>query len=271
MHHHQTDEITHVIHGQCTYNFCRRNVPAQVASLIKEINEASQIGCDLVIHQGKNVISEKLSKLEAIDNYIQNLTDVLEQTSNTASMLLLENSAGQGHELGYSLNELTYIYNQFGDSVKDRIGFCLDTCHIFVAGELDIRKKDTVEQFLWQFDVKIGLDKLKCIHLNDSGIPFGGRRDLHGDLLGGYITNRLLGGSIDGMKYIVQFAGTKHIPLIFETPCLLLEKGVNQPMIQQQIIDQWIDETPSSQTDLEIYQTIEHSLYEYYVTHKKGK
>ena len=66
-------------------------------------------------------------------------------------------------------------------------------------------------------------------------------------------------------------AHAKNIPLVFETPCLLLEQGIDQPTIQQQIIENWIKGNPSCESELEIYQTIEHSLYEYYITHKKKK
>lgn len=147
-----------------------------------------------------------MTKLEAINNYVRNISEVLEQTTSTKTMIWLENSAGQGTELGFTLSELAYIYNQFDDASRERLGFCLDTCHAFVAGELDLRQHSQTIQFFDQFDQRIGLDHLHCIHLNDSGVPFGSRRDLHGDLMGGYITNPLLGGSINGMQWLVKMA-----------------------------------------------------------------
>lgn len=227
-----------VLHGKYNYNFCRHDVENQIQVLTKEVELASRMGCDVVIHQGKNVATEKLSRLEAIGNYVRNLTEVLERTYEQDSVcLLLENSAGQGTELGFTVDELAFIYHQFDDMARQRIGFCLDTCHAFVAGELDARHKDRIDHFLSQFEREIGLEHLKLIHFNDSSVAFGGRRDYHGDLLGGYITNPRLGGSQEGMMYLAQVAKERHIPLILETPCVLPE----QYMFQFTIIDQWLN------------------------------
>lgn len=228
-----------VLHGKYTYNFCRHDVENQIQVLTKEIELASKVSdvCDVVIHQGKNVSTEKLSRLEAIGNYVRNITEVLERTYEQDHVhLLLENSAGQGTELGFTLDELAFIYHQFDDTVRQRIGFCLDTCHAFVAGELDARRKENVVSFLTQFEVQIGLEHLKLIHFNDSSIVFGGHRDLHGDLLGGYITNTVLGGSQEGMMYLAQVAKERKIPLILETPCVMPE----QYQFQFKVIDEWL-------------------------------
>lgn len=119
------------MHAKYVYNFARKNVPNQIDSLIHEVNWATQLGCNIVIHQGKNVATEKMSKLEAINNYVRNVSEVVEQTADSESLILLENSAAQGTELGSTLDQLAYIYNQFDDQIKPRIGFCIDTCHIF--------------------------------------------------------------------------------------------------------------------------------------------
>ena len=142
-----TVDISIVYHGKYLYNFCRAHVENQKLSLIQEIRTADQIGCPVVIHQGKNVESEGISKLEAINNYVTNLTEVLDETHDSQTILLLENSAGQGTELGYSLEELSYIYHQFDDQHKERIGFCLDTCHAFVAGTCDFRNSRSSHTF----------------------------------------------------------------------------------------------------------------------------
>jgi apurinic endonuclease APN1 len=224
---------TIILHGKYVYNFCRPNVINQIDSLVAEVNMATQLKCPVVIHQGKNV--ERISKLHAINNYVKNLSDVIDQTFNSDSMLLLENSAAQGTELGFSLDELTYIYNQFDDNIKHRIGFCLDTCHIFVAGQLDVRQQQSVVDFFQRFDRQIGLDKLKCVHFNDSGAPFGAKRDIHGDFLVGYISNPLLGGSSEGLVMVAKIATDHRIPLIFETPCLFPGQ-----LSHAQIVTQWL-------------------------------
>lgn len=242
-------QIYLIFHGKYVYNFCRRDVENQIESLVREINWACQLRCDVIIHQGKNVDSENLTKLQAINNYVKNISDVIDRTFDCDTMILLENSAGQGSELGFTLDELAYIYNQFDISVKERIGFCIDTCHIFVAGELDIRRKDKVMDFFVKFDNLIGLDKLKCIHFNDSGVPFGSKRDLHGDIMGGYISNKLLGGSPEGLQYIALFAHERHLPLIFETPCILTDTLPSQITFQYHIVEQWINQLPISAID----------------------
>lgn len=231
-----------VLHGKYTYNFCRHNVENQIQVLTEEINLASKLSCDVVIHQGKNVATEKISRLEAVNNYVRNITEVIERTYEQDNVcLLLENSSGQGTELGFTLDELAFIYHQFDDSAKQRIGFCLDTCHAFVAGELDSRKKENVLLFLCQFETQIGLDHLKLIHFNDSSIQFGGHRDLHGDILGGYITNPILGGSQEGMMYLAQVANQKKIPMILETPCVLQKELPEQFEIQFSFVHSWIE------------------------------
>jgi apurinic endonuclease APN1 len=231
-----------VLHGKYTYNFCRHNVENQIQILTEEINLASKLSCDVVIHQGKNVATEKISRLEAINNYVRNLTEVIERTYEQDNVcLLLENSAGQGTELGFTLDELAFIYHQFDDATKQRIGFCLDTCHAFVAGELDCRKKENVLRFFALFETQIGLEHLKLIHFNDSSIKFGGGRDLHGDLLGGYITNPILGGSQEGMMYLAQVANQMKIPMILETPCVLREQLPEQSELQMAFILSWIE------------------------------
>jgi len=260
----EAKKLSLILHGKYVYNFCRKDVSNQVDSLIHEIEWATQLKCDVIIHQGKNIITLKMTKLQAINNYINNLSEVIYQTNTSSSMLLLENSAGQGTELGSSLEELTYIYNQFSDEVKERIGFCIDTCHIFASGELDIRVKNDVVNFFAKFDQLIGLNKLKVIHFNDSSVPFGTKRDLHGDIMGGYISNQLLGGSCEGLKYIAQFATVHKIPLIFETPCFVKELVNEQSMFQYQIVAHWINNSILNDKETVIIQLIEQLSFDYY-------
>src|SRR5205085_2142263 len=119
---------------------------------------------------------------------------------------VLENSSRQGNELGYSLAELAYIYHQFSEEHQARLGICLDLCHVFVAGELDLRWAADVRKFFEDFEDSLGLEKLCCIHFNDSRVPFGGRNDHHGDLGCGYISNPLLGGSTEGLEVAAEVA-----------------------------------------------------------------
>lgn len=242
------NNIKLILHGKYVYNFCRKHAHIQIKSLVGEVKLASQLGCDVVIHQGKNVAIEQLTKLEAITNYVKNLTEVLERTIDCESMILLETSSNQGTELGYSLAELSYIYSQFDESYKERIGICIDTCHMFVSGEVDFRNAANVTEFLTNFNDQIGLNKLKVVHLNDSSVPFNGKRDLHSDIIGGYITNPLLGGCEKGLETLLQSLRQQqqqNVTLfVFETPLQF-----SNHYFQRNIIDHWLTSTPLSDKD----------------------
>jgi deoxyribonuclease IV len=207
------------VHGKYIYNFCRPNQQLQQDMLEYELMLAQRIGFDLVIHQGKNLPDLKQTNLQAIDHYVAQISTVLDQTFEYSNRILLENSAHQGNEIGYSLTELAYIYNQFSDEHRQhRLGICLDTCHAFVAGDLDLRDPIKVQQYLVQFDQLIGLQYLRLIHFNDSLVPFNSHNDRHGDLFHGYISNPKLGGSLEGFNLLIDIAHQRKIPLIFETP-----------------------------------------------------
>lgn len=213
--HLQLQKVFCVVHGDYTYNFARSNVDHQVNRAIEEYRFADKIGCDLIIHQGKNVAEERLTKIEAIENYVRNVKSILDAMTTCRQRILLENSAHQGTELGYSLSELAYIWRQFGD-YKSRLGICLDTCHAFVAGDVDFRDLGSTVAYFERFDRLIGIDNIKVIHYNDSKAKYDAHNDHH-DVLGqGYIGNQTLGGSLDGLYYIGSLATTKNIPLILE-------------------------------------------------------
>ena len=210
-----------VVHGKYIYNFCREctgRFARQVNVLVRELEVADSIGSDVVIHQGKNVAEIKLSNDDALDMFVSNLQLVLERTSSLTNKIILENSCHQGTELGFTLDELVAIYNRFTSSEQERIGFCIDLCHIFVSGELDVRDPYQVNQFFSRFDKLIGLNKLKVIHFNDSSTKFNGHNDNHGNLGQGYIGSSSLGGSMDGFKQVIAWCKKYSIPMILETP-----------------------------------------------------
>ncbi len=242
------NQIFGVVHGKYLYNFCRHDVALGRDQLIQELRSANAMGCSVVIHQGKNVTDAKLTRLEALNNYVRHLTYVLESTDDLDTGLILENSCHAGTELGYNLNELAYIYHQFEDHLQPRIGFCLDLCHVFVAGELDLRQITQVKSYFDDWDHQIGLDKLQVIHWNDSNCEFNAKVDRHGDVLCGYITNPLLGGSTQGVKYVAQLAHQRQIPMIFETPCNL-ESIPDQSQWQMEIVKGWAVQDDGQEQD----------------------
>jgi len=120
--------------------------------------------------------------------------------------ILLETMSGKGTEIGYEFEQLRKIID--GVEHKERIGICLDTCHIFSAG-YDIVNK--LEEVLEDFDRIIGLDKLKAIHLNDSLMPFGSKKDRHAPLGEGEI-------GLNAIISILTHPKLKDLPFFLETP-----------------------------------------------------
>ncbi len=120
--------------------------------------------------------------------------------------VLLETMAGKGTEVGRSFEELKEILEQV--SLTDKMGVCLDTCHIFDGG-YDITSQ--LDDVLEQFDKTVGLNKLKAIHLNDSKNPFGSRKDRHEKIGKGYI-------GLEPIIKIINHPNLKHLPFYLETP-----------------------------------------------------
>ena len=214
-------QIYWVVHGKYTLNFCHpRNAKYmwQFDALIYDLKQADQIEADVVIHQGKNVYDgEKLTNEQAIQRYTDNIKWIIKETPDLQNKIILENSCKQGTECGYTVEELAEIFSKFNSQEKERIGFCLDTCHIFVAGTMDVRSVESINETFDQFDKLIGLEHLCVIHLNDSETPFDKHTDRHADLLTGFIGNSELGGNPEGFKHFVKKAHSLGIPMILET------------------------------------------------------
>ena len=208
-----------VVHGKYIYNLCRQQADHHIDLIVEELVSADKYKMDLIIHQGKNIESEGLTRMGALNNYINGIKRVLEETSGLGleNRLVLENSAKQGNELGYSIDELVYILDQIDDP---RVAICIDTCHAFVAGVCDFRQVSEVNTFVERIRDEIGIDRLAVIHLNDSRVPFNKCNDHHGDFYAGYITNPVLGGCLEGIQaFIAQLIIADKIPYVYETPC----------------------------------------------------
>ena len=183
--------------------------------------EAQKVSSDVIIHQGKNLKELALSKEQAHQNFADNVSKVLTGLSGT-NKIILENSCRQGTECGYSLDDLVDIYHRLDDSITNRIGFCIDLCHIFVAGELDVRDLKSVKEWFTRFDKSLGLDKLKVLHFNDSNTDFNGANDNHGSIGKGYIGKV----STKGMEYVVSLCTKNKIPMILETPSEFMREEI---------------------------------------------
>jgi deoxyribonuclease-4 len=202
-----------VVHGKYLYNFAHTVVSAkwQRDLLIRELQIADSINADVVIHQGKNVNKDP----NALKNFVDNVTMVIKNTI-TKNSIILENSAHQGSEMGYTLDELITIYNMFDLDTQKRIGICWDLCHAFVAGQ-DLRKPEIALNHMDKMIRSFGSDTHFLIHFNDSSAIFDAKNDSHAPLCCGFIGDKTKGGSVEGFKVISQFCLKHNIPIIMET------------------------------------------------------
>lgn len=215
-----------VVHGSYTINLCHppksKKFNSSLKALIQDLESIAYIGnrcLGVIIHMGKNIPDNKLEDYEAIDNYVMGLERALDATPKT-TRIILETGASQGSEVGSNLDELSEIYWKLEEHYRNRIGFCIDTCHIWATG-YDISSTYGVKKFFKEFNDKIGIDKITCIHFNDSKTDIESCVDRHADLGYGYINE-------DGLKAIALFAKKQKIPLITETPLDAVNRKTNQ-------------------------------------------
>jgi deoxyribonuclease-4 len=102
--------------------------------------------------------------------------------------LLVENTAGAGGTIGRSIDELVTIHERLGR--HPRLGLCLDSCHLYASG-YDVTDADVLDALLEAVDTTMGLDRLRCLHVNDSKAPLGSNRDRHDALPNGLMGDRL--------------------------------------------------------------------------------
>lgn len=174
---------------------------------------------------GKETMKDDLQKLEAVPGNMYNfhpgshvgqgtevginfiieaLNEILWEEQSTT--VLLETMAGKGSEIGRSFEELKQIID--GVNLKDKLGVCLDTCHVYDAGYDIVNNLDGV---LEEFDKVIGLDRLKAIHINDSKNPFESHKDRHEKIGEGSI-------GTEAFERIINHPKLRNLPFYLETP-----------------------------------------------------
>lgn len=177
------------------YEISKRN-------LTQELRRVKDFGLSiLVLHPGSHV---KTGIENGLNSIINALNEIFEN-DGTDVKIALETMAGKGSELGANFNEIKSIID--GVNKKERIGVCLDTCHISDEG-VDVSKVDDV---LDEFDKIIGLDKLLCIHINDSKNPRESHKDRHENIGYGYV-------GFETINNFVHNPRLSNIPKILETP-----------------------------------------------------
>ena len=191
-----------IVHAPYIVNLANsKNFDFSVSFLINEVERCSLLGINkMVLHPGSAVEGNRDI---AINNIIKGLNLILDNDYNVT--ICLETMAGKGNEIGKTFEEINRIIE--GVKFKDKIGVCLDTCHINDAG-YDISNFGKV---LDEFDSIIGLDKLKCIHVNDSKNDVASHKDRHENIGYGYL-------GFDNLINIIYNKKIENIPKILETP-----------------------------------------------------
>ena len=172
-----------------------------ISFIKKELERCDVLGIKyMVLHPGSAV---NYTKEEGLNNIIEALNFIL--SDNVKCMILLETMAGKGSECGSSLEEIKYIIKNVEN--QDRIGVCIDTCHLNDSG-VNLKEFDA---YLDLFDKNIGIDNIKCVHVNDSKNDILSHKDRHANI--GYGTI-----GFDTLNYIVKHEKLKDVPKILETP-----------------------------------------------------
>ena len=174
-------------------------------AFLAEFRRCEQLGLIyLNFHPGSHL--GKISETESLSRIAISINMVLEQTERVTAVI--ENTSGQGSNLGYRFEHLAEIIGQVKD--LSRVGVCLDTCHCYTAG-YDLKEVRAYEATLEEFDRVVGLEYLKAMHLNDCKKPMGSRVDRHESIGKG-----MLGEA--PFSYVMNDPRLDNMPLILETP-----------------------------------------------------
>ncbi len=205
MHENNIDINNVICHAPYIINLANREKEEawnfSISFLKQEINRITQMGVGyIVVHPGNSLKIERNVALANIADAINLIID-----DNTKPMILLETMAGKGTECGINMNEIKFILDRI--IIKDKVGVCLDTCHLNDSG-VDISK---FTEYLDSFDKVIGIDKIKCIHVNDSKNVLGAKKDRHENIGLGTI-------GFDNLLNVIYSKQLKNVPKILETP-----------------------------------------------------
>ena len=174
-------------------------------AFLDEMQRCEQLGLDrLNFHPGAHL--KKSGEEECMKRIAESVNLALRKTRGVTAVI--ENTSGQGSNLGYTFEQIAFIMEHVEDDA--RIGVCIDTCHAFTAG-YDIRTKEGFEKTFREFDELIGFNYLKGMHLNDSKKELGSRVDRHDNLGDGFL-------GTDPFRWIMADPRFDGIPLVLETP-----------------------------------------------------
>lgn len=211
-----------VVHAPYIVNLANaENFDFNVRFLKEELNRVELLGVNkIVIHPGSAL---KLPREQGLNNIVDTLNTVIDE--HTKVQVLLETMAGKGSELGINFDELKYIIDNM--KYKDKIGVCLDTCHLNDAGY----NIENFDKILDEVEEKIGLDKVGCIHINDSKNVISAHKDRHENFGIGTI-------GFDNLINVIYNKRIENIPKILETPYVTFDDNSKErlyPPYKQEI------------------------------------
>lgn len=175
------------------------------ASFFDEMKRCELLGLDrLNFHPGSHL--KAITPEECLTRIAESINLALEKTKNVTAVI--ENTAGQGSNVGYAFEQIKFIIDKVGD--KSRVGVCIDTCHAYSAG-YDVKTYNGFNETFDTFERIIGMKYLKGIHLNDTKKDFGSRVDRHENIGTGLLGN-------ETFSFLVNDPRFDDMPLILETP-----------------------------------------------------
>jgi deoxyribonuclease-4 len=175
-------------------------------AVVVELERAEALGLEgAVMHPGSYVTS---SEEEGLDRIVAAIDQIHEKTDGFQTQIWLETTAGQGSNLGFKFEQLAYMLERVKEG--DRLGICVDTCHIFAAG-YPLIEAEEYQATMSELDEVIGYDRVRAFHLNDSKCEFGSRKDRHENIGRGFL-------GLEPFRHLLNDPHFQDTPMYLETP-----------------------------------------------------
>jgi deoxyribonuclease-4 len=211
-----TSKMILIIHTIYLLNLCKAppssgQMKWMHANIWHDMKYGAKLGAKcVVLHLGSR---KEIPIQEALNNLISNINHILYKAP-PGIQLSLETAAGAGSQVGYTLEELATIWKGVKHHRSNKIGICIDTAHIFVAGE-DISTVEGIKDYMRRFNSLIGWGHITNFHINDSRYPLGSRHDEHRGIGHGLVYTKPPG--MEALRWIKTFCQARKIPMILET------------------------------------------------------
>lgn len=177
-----------------------------LTSMIHALQTGDSIGAAGVVMHPGSAVGEP--KREAMGRIVEAVEEALDASETCP--LLLEDTAGAGETIGRTFGELAELIDGVGAGAYDRLGVCLDCCHLLASG-YDVRDSERLAAVVDDFDSVVGLDRLRCLHVNDSQTPLGSNRDRHANLPDGELGRAGLAAFLSEPRF-------EGLPALLEVP-----------------------------------------------------